>query len=542
MGRGVYGAGPGRAYTPVLTMTILRAFLIIIAISFIAGLTLFGVLVRTDARIADRWIADWVADVLDRHLIPSVKFDDFSMDGRESITLSRVSLVSPEGDRVIEARSLRVAFAGIPLPGRPIQVRAIGLEGAVVRLIAERAPTSDGSANGRIVGLRGLAPLIEADAVRRPETVPADLRLRDTLRLERVELADATIEFDPSTGEPPMRLEGVSGSMVVSAADDGPGWRRVVVTIDGGPSLRAAASGAVSIGHRSARIESIRLDARVDEQTISSLPPSLQSAVGGIDLRGRATAAITGFLSLSQPEQNAIDLSATLAEFSIASGDLALPIDEAALAATLSGRTLDFSGRARLLGGALSLTDGSAVLEDGGGASAQWTASGLDLSRLMRAAGSKDGGLAGTLSTAGSVRVGAAGAPESLAGTGAFDVADGDLRLIPIVSALERAILDVAGDGRTGDRARADFFITPEGVRPQNLVIETELIAARGEGLIGWNGELDLTMNAGPLEKIQERTGAIGDLLALITDALVKYRVTGPASDPTIEPAPLGVE
>jgi len=46
------------------------------------------------------------------------------------------------------------------------------------------------------------------------------------------------------------------------------------------------------------------------------------------------------------------------------------------------------------------------------------------------------------------------------------------------------------------------------------------------------NQSLNLRFNGGPIEKLQEKLGVVGDLLGTITDNVGSYRVTGTLSDP----------
>ena len=60
------------------------------------------------------------------------------------------------------------------------------------------------------------------------------------------------------------------------------------------------------------------------------------------------------------------------------------------------------------------------------------------------------------------------------------------------------------------------------------------MIAARGEGTIGFDQTLDLDVNAGPIEKIQEKLGPLGSLVGKVTDFVQGYTVKGTLADPKL--------
>ena len=65
----------------------------------------------------------------------------------------------------------------------------------------------------------------------------------------------------------------------------------------------------------------------------------------------------------------------------------------------------------------------------------------------------------------------------------------------------------------------------------------TDSVAARGRGTVGLDHTLDLTLNGGPLEKVQSKLGEFGKIIGAVTDSIASYRVTG-----TLENAGVSVE
>jgi hypothetical protein len=90
------------------------------------------------------------------------------------------------------------------------------------------------------------------------------------------------------------------------------------------------------------------------------------------------------------------------------------------------------------------------------------------------------------------------------------------------------------------DRADVEFRLTAQGVEVTRSELVSTFIAARGEGLVRYDGTLDLRVNAGPMEKLKRVLGGLGAQLGRLTDGLMAYRVTGPLNAPRVEVRVLG--
>ena len=87
----------------------------------------------------------------------------------------------------------------------------------------------------------------------------------------------------------------------------------------------------------------------------------------------------------------------------------------------------------------------------------------------------------------------------------------------------------------------------------ERLVLDPECLAfrafevvgganlARGEGELYFDSRINFRFNAGPLERVQGVLGPIGEVLGGVTDALMKYHVTGTLAEPKTAVKPLGI-
>ena len=132
--------------------------------------------------------------------------------------------------------------------------------------------------------------------------------------------------------------------------------------------------------------------------------------------------------------------------------------------------------------------------------------------------------------------------PASVEADGPFDLRNGILLRLPVVEKLVRAIEGmVPGRKKRGDVLSANVNVRGQVITLEELKLTSAAVAARGEGTIGFDQSLDLRLNAGPLEKLQDELGLIGNIFGAITDSFVKYRVTGTTSDPDVSVKPLGI-
>ena len=64
--------------------------------------------------------------------------------------------------------------------------------------------------------------------------------------------------------------------------------------------------------------------------------------------------------------------------------------------------------------------------------------------------------------------------------------------------------------------------------------------AIRGDGDLYFNQNLNMTINAGPLERIQSGLGTVGDILGAVSSSLARYHVTGTIAAPVVKVQLLG--
>lgn len=522
----------GAARTPAL------AALLAIGVLVLAGLLAWRAF-TSGAFGFDDWVARKLADIAEVYIVPDLAFDSFDYADR-AVTLNAVTLTAPDGTRVASIDALRVVLSDIPKRGEPLVIREVELTGPTLRLLQ----TDDG-------GFRGLVPFAESRAIDNQQDLEPDVQAKNILEIRRIVLTGAAIRFEPADGDPPMVLDDLHLELDVQPDQNNPKLYELAFEFDRAPNLTLATTGRLDLAARAYSTDNTTLEADLDDpDAVAALPPSLQSLIEKHQARGRLRVIASGDIPFRDTlaaanAQTRIQLDA----FDIGFGEYRVPVPQARIHANLSSGVLTLpTAEIDVAEGTVTLTDASADLTDPDRpVRAAWDVAGVELRDFLRITRSDPDAtprFAGVVTSAGSAKARADDLPASLTGSGSLEIRDGRLVKIPVVSDIAAAldVLSKLSDNPTyRDRADARFDLTADAVVLDKLTLETALVAARGSGRINYDRTIDLSLNAGPLEKLEEKTGPIGAVFGAITDALVKYHVTGPISDPKLRVRPLNI-
>ncbi|GIK19175.1 MAG: hypothetical protein DYG93_10245 [Leptolyngbya sp. PLA2] len=524
----------------VVLGALLCAMLAACAIGVLWTLKHRGTITATGESLQD-YLGRQVVGIVNAYLHPQLGFSTVRYDAPGTLVLSDVTLTAPDGTRVLELERMTLTLAEVPRLGQPIMVERVELEAPTVRLV--RAPAGPDGERGWI----GLDPMVRA-VPGRDDTVAPEFRLSNVLRLRRVELRNAAVTYDENDGSPPMILRGIEASLdlVPEARNGEAGWYTVQAASRVGHAAEFEMRGTFSLDRLVADIERLRLTAAVAPDAMDVLPPQVQSLLKERDARGSLEALAWGRADLNDPFAGPLTAQVMLREFNLAAGRLRLPIDEARAEATVrDGIGTLAAFEALLLDGQVQAT-GAAQLRDAAmPAALRWSADRLDLNTLLRSQEDRaDARLAGRLRGEGTVTLSLDAMAESIGGAGSINVENGRLLLVPGITQLADAMNIARGvrDSRESNhRASASFTLTPSGVNVTASEVVTNFMAARGTGRVGYDGSMDLAVNAGPLERVQSLLGRVGEAIGSVTDRLMKYLVRGTVKEPRVTVAPLGI-
>ncbi|MEL6740472.1 MAG: AsmA family protein [Planctomycetota bacterium] len=483
-----------------------------------------------------RYVADRVTSFVNAQLVPELSYGAVSYEAPLTLRLEDAALTAPSGTRVIEFETLVVTLAQVPRLNGPVQIAELNIEGGAIRLTVDPQ-------TGEI---EGLSPIVERTPTPEDQAqISEPLRLSNVLRLEKLRVSGLDLVLDLGDGNGPMRLDGLEMDLdITEDTTEGPGWYAFELESGRAPGLELDLGGAMNIDSFDLRIDEGSGELVVGPETIDSLPGAIAGPLRSAEASGDLRIELSGTVPLRDAIGGMrLETRTTLRGFNVSAGEYRVPIDEAELLAQISSGTATISSfDAGLVGGSVSATGAVHLSDPGTPLTLDWGARGLNLERFLRQV---EGGpdLAGIVNASGDVRGELAGAPGSLRGRGTMDLRNGRLVAVPIVSQLARAakVINIGKDPAKRHKADVVFEHVEQGVRLESFEITTALLAARGEGVIGYDSSLDLSANAGPLEKLQSMLGGVGNLIGKVTDSLVTYRITGTFAEPRVGVQPLGV-
>ncbi len=511
-----------------------RFILVVVALSLIVGGGFLYMFKRGSWGIDD-WVVRQVIAIADTYIVPSIAFTTFNFRAPGTVELYGVTFTSPDGVEVLSTDVLRITLAEIPRRGRPIVMESVTLDGLTLRLIRPEPGAMDEDSL-----FRGLVPFVREDNIRDQSRLDESVRLSNVMQIRTLSLINGTIEYDESAGQQPMTLTGITMDLTLEPVTENsePGWYRVTSCLDRSPIFDLDLEARLNLDTFSTQFNPLRVRINLGEDTYDSLPPQLQQLVRNHEAVGKIEFHLSGDVNARDPMASNVEASLWIDELNFAYGEYRLPINEGRFEMTLSESALDFS-RAfiEFLDGSLTLSRISADLsQPDWPTSITWQGSGLRLRNLLRARTTSDElpRIAGVIQTTGDTTFHARTGVENIAGAGEIRVTEGRLVNLPTVQGLINA-MNIASHLRRGDGMNDTlllvFDLTPDAIRLTRIDLRAQAIAARGRGTIGYDAQMDLRLNAGPLEWFQNMLGPIGRLKGAVTDRIMSYHVTGSLGD-----------
>jgi hypothetical protein len=383
--------------------------------------------------------------------------------------------------------------------------------------------------------------------VKNQDSVPSGTKLSEVFQIRRLALENAGIVYDLGDGSDPMVVDDITMETGVKPSDN-PALYGLDLHLDRLPIFDIKLVGDLDIDAMSLSLDSFGLDLAMNKDGMSVLPPQIQSIFKEHDAKGRMKLAVSGNVPLTAPLTAGLQGQVDINDFNYAVGEYRFPVDTASVPFSMSSGVLTsqqitvntIDGVFKVMG--LNLQVDSPDMP----VSATWSAENLQVSNLLRAqpGAGKIPDLAGKLVSQGNATTRLSDPMANMSGSGSFALTDGRLLRIPLVSQLAQ-VMDVgsllSGEKKLVDTFDGEFDLTGQGVDFSTINLSTPGFAARGEGLVYYDGRLDLLMNAGPMEAVQGKLGGVGKLIGGVTDKLVKYNVKGTASKPEIKVKPLGL-
>jgi uncharacterized protein involved in outer membrane biogenesis len=471
------------------------------------------------------WVARQAVAIANAYLDPELAYRDLRYTPPFEVSLLDATLTARDGTRVVEIEELRLKLAELPAVGKPIVIEQLVLRRPVVRLVRTEA------------GWKGLRPLLEGD---RGASAPSELRLSNVLQLRRVAIEDGSVRYE-GAGAAPITLDAISLELGVGPEDArGAGWYAIDVAAGRKPALATTARGAFNIDTFDLDIAEGTASVSLDRQGAASLPEDLRKLLTDADAGGVATARFSGRVPGLDPLRAEARADLRVDDFSVARGTRRFPMKTLELAAGLAGGVLTVERlTASPLGGKLEGRGRVRLAETGRPTDAEVRATDVDLSMIQRDPSAR--ALPTTLVGIASLDVRASASLDdwrgSVSGAGSMSVRDGRLLVLPgTLAVLEQLQIAVPSGvaSATDHWMNAEFELGPGAARVTRSEVHTAVASARGTGTVGYDGALDLRVNAGPLEKAQSALGKVGELFGRLTDRLMAYRIRGTVDEPEV--------
>ncbi len=482
------------------------------------------------------YVARQIVAIVNTHLEPTLDYESVELELPGTVRLTGATLTSPDGTTILDLDMMIVTLTEVPSLNKPIHIARVEIDGGSVNLHQD-------SATGNF---KGLQPLVKAGIKTKTTEVPETVALSNVLRLEHITLKDLRLEYDDGSGSQPMVIEGFSTDMEVSPSSQGASWYDLRVTSGRRPGLTLDVDGAFNIDTFVANLTSAVCSIQLNDSTIGSLPPQLQQLVRSLDAQGLADVTLAGFVPLREPQSADVTVDIKVRNANVAAGEYRLPVALLEAQIDMSDGVANMpSATVTTLNGTVDLSGSAALTEPGIPVSARWTLNELHLREALRTATPEGEApkIAGLLTGQGNVSTSATDAIGSMSGQGEVHVRNGRLLVLPGITEIIQKVGNAAASGGQDFNHQADatFTLSPGGIKVTSSEVNTGVLGASGTGTIGYDGALDMLVNAGPLKRLQNALGAVGDLVGRVTDQLVKYKVQGTIAEPKVSVAPLGL-
>lgn len=495
---------------------------------------------------------------------------------------------------LLDAPRVGITLDRLPILAGPLVFRNFDLEDVKVQLLAE--------SSGEIVGWSDLlTDDSTSDDSGGDDRPVSDIFSIDRIAVEDLTLEYALVDNPNRMVLDELDFivdnKGKKGTNSIDLGR-GPGWYAVDTVLERKGLFEIKVDGGLDIDTLVVEINALDMDLTIDEQSVGYLPPQVQGIAKERRVNGSLGGNLKGTFDLDDPRSDDTSFSVELRATSLAIDDFLVEIDDA----KLEGRYRDevllidpmeahvFDG---VLRGTLRIADeerrglsqeefeaGKAregeslppvsknpLIEEriadiqafsddfvptGAFDTALEIATGLrlfssleidevQLGRIHRVNPQDPQKISGKLSAGIETDTNLGRPLVMLGGGGQLEVVDARFTGGPLVSALSKVMRIVTLSPSEKDWMTAEFRIRNERILIDRFSGLAGPIGGRGGGWIGFNGQMDLELNAGPLEGLQATAGKIGELTSLITDRLAKYVVTGPVRDPRVKIAPFGI-
>ncbi|HVT90457.1 MAG TPA: hypothetical protein VHD56_16505 [Tepidisphaeraceae bacterium] len=534
--------------------------LVVLFVLGAGGALLFWYAGLSGSSAIESWIGQQFQFIANSYLNPQLSFDDLDYQLPYTVTLKNLRLVAQDPSNpgqsidIIGCGQATVTLGQIPAVGKPVVIERIVLDQPLISAVATEPKSAKFIGFSTLV--RGRRPGSRQTA--EPATRP---KLSDVFQMKFIAIQNGRIKYDPRiTGTVPMELDQINTTLNIEQTEAG--WYKLATEIARKPLFDLTLAGQLNLDSMETRDLNLKLSADVTRDKINYLPPQLQQILNQYEVEGVLDASVTGAVPIREPNKGNLVAQLALKNANVTLDEYRIPVQDLQIGAKLADGRLDLSTMTISALHGTASGQGSTLMSGNYDTNIKLAINNMQIQDLeaahkdgqpMKFAGKIDVNFqasaplkivqAKAVPTTQNAPLAAEPLPEQW-GAGTINLVDGRLVRLPVIHTLTDAISSAAkiiGAGEDynalpRDRVHIDFNLTGDHASVSDLSYYGSAVAARGSGTIGLNRQLDLRVNGGPIEKVQDLLGKqIGGMIAKVTDSLLAYHVTGTIGKPQVD-------
>lgn len=331
--------------------------------------------------------------------------------------------------------------------------------------------------------------------------------------------------------------------MRLDVQPDAAGWYEIKTAINRKPVFETSIAGKINIDTMSLNLDALKFTMDLAPEQAHYLPPQVQAMINQYELTGKLDLNVSGALQISDWQNADLNVQVNLNRANASVGKYRIPIDTTKIGLRMKqGQVFVDKAELNLLGGEIRATAVVGLL-GAMPAEARMTLRDIRIERTLRTLSTEPGAkpaYAGAVNMDLAVKSAVSAWQTQTFGEGQITMRDGEMRSLPLVRDVLQALNSAGKIGEylnvaTRDTALVDFTLAGDRMEISKLEYNSAAAAARGKGQIYFDQRMNVILNAGPLEKLQNQFGAVGRLLGGITDSLMGYRIVGTVSQPEVK-------
>jgi hypothetical protein len=517
---------------------------------------------KTGSGTIEQWVGGQLQQIANSYLNPRLSFQDLDYEYPGTVRLRGFKLTADDpmspgkSVDILGSDEAVITLAEIPSIGQPIVIERVVLTRPLFQAIAA-APESD--------EFVGFSNLLRAGADGDDTSSSSASKLSDTFRMRQVELVDGRIVYDPRLPDTAaMELDQINTRLDIEPADAG--WYKLNTTLSRKPIFDMTIAGRLNLDDFSADQLDVKLDAQLARDNDRYLPPQVQQTLRAYEVEGKLALHITGNVPITDARNGKLQTSVDLTDAHVSFDEYQVPVREMTVRANLADRIVHVpTFQVKALDGQASAI-AFVALNDTLETDVKLNVIKMKLQDTLRkgSAQQAEAKYSGVLSADVQASVpmayviAAAAAressspmtqPSSIAdaalpadwGSGTIRITEGRIINLPLLDELVSATPDPSSAkgnsarSRPRDNATIAMTMSRGQIQLNQMDFNSDVIVARGRGTIDLDQDLDLTLNGGPLERVEAMLGdEVGSAMGAVTDAVGSYRVTGTLSEPHV--------